>query len=134
MDALKKRNLWNPDKFSVFIDGGVRRAGDVLKAVALGVSRRFARTAIVLTPMSDVAFTGRPKLSVSWFDWSYRAIASTCPQCSERSLNCSLCSGIGRPFIYAYSAYGHEGTIKAIQVLKDEMEMNMRLIVSSLCV
>lgn len=38
VDALKERNLWNPDKFSVFIDGGVRRAGDVLKAVALGVS------------------------------------------------------------------------------------------------
>lgn len=37
VDALKKRNLWS-DRFSVFIDGGVRRAGDVLKAVALGVS------------------------------------------------------------------------------------------------
>jgi len=75
VDALKKRNLWS-DKFSVFIDGGVRRAGDVLKAIAIGA----------------------------------KAV------------------GIGRPFIYAYSAYGYEGTVKAIQVLKDEMEMNMRLI------
>jgi len=72
---LKKRNLWG-DHFEVYIDGGVRRAGDVLKAVALGA----------------------------------RGV------------------GIGRPFLYAYSAYGHEGVSHAIQILKDEMEMNMRLI------
>lgn len=28
----------------------------------------------------------------------------------------------------AYSAYGSEGVVRAIQILKDEMEMNMRLI------
>lgn len=43
VDALKKRNLWS-DKFSVFIDGGVRRAGDVLKAIAIGVSPPHLRT------------------------------------------------------------------------------------------
>ena len=32
---LKKRNLWS-DKFEVYIDGGVMRAGDVMKAIALG--------------------------------------------------------------------------------------------------
>lgn len=32
---LKKRNLWS-DQFEVYIDGGVRRAGDVMKAIALG--------------------------------------------------------------------------------------------------
>jgi L-lactate dehydrogenase (cytochrome) len=35
VDALKERNLWGPH-FEVYIDGGVRRASDVLKAVALG--------------------------------------------------------------------------------------------------
>ncbi|GAA5844598.1 hypothetical protein JCM3766R1_002676 [Sporobolomyces carnicolor] len=75
MRELRKRNLLK-NGFEVYIDGGVRRAGDVLKAVALGA------TAV----------------------------------------------GIGRPFLYAYSAYGHEGVVRAIQILKDEMEMNMRLI------
>ncbi len=90
----KKRNLTFPnEKFQLFIDGGVRRATDVLKAVALGA------TAV----------------------------------------------GIGRPFIYAYSAYGQEGVDKALQILhvsvslhgrrkgysileQDEFEMNLRLL------
>ena len=36
--------------------------------------------------------------------------------------------GIGRPFLYAYSAYGAEGTLAAINILKAEMEMAMRLL------
>ena len=36
--------------------------------------------------------------------------------------------GIGRPFLYAMSAYGLPGVDRACQFLKDEMEMNMRLI------
>jgi len=75
VDALKKRNLWGPH-FEVYIDGGVRRAGDVLKAVALGAKG----------------------------------------------------VGLGRPFLYAYSAYGSEGVVRAIQILKDELLMNMRLL------
>lgn len=75
MRELRKRNLLK-NGFEVYIDGGVRRAGDILKAVALGA----------------------------------KAV------------------GIGRPFLYAYSAYGSEGVVRAIQILKDEMEMNMRLI------
>lgn len=35
MDELNKRGL-NTPKFEVYIDGGVRRAGDVLKAICLG--------------------------------------------------------------------------------------------------
>ena len=70
MHELRKRNLLK-NGFEVYIDGGVRRAGDVLKAVALGA----------------------------------KAV------------------GIGRPFLYAYSAYGSEGVVRAIQILKDEMEM-----------
>lgn len=73
--ALKARNLWRPT-FEVFIDGGIRRASDVLKAVAMGA----------------------------------KAV------------------GIGRPFLYAYSAYGSDGVVHAINLLKAEMEMNMRLI------
>jgi len=63
-------------RFEVMIDGGVRRATDVLKAVALGA------TAV----------------------------------------------GIGRPMIYAMSTYGEDGISKLLEILKDEFEMNMRLI------
>ncbi|KAJ4483149.1 FMN-dependent dehydrogenase-domain-containing protein [Lentinula lateritia] len=72
-----KRGLTFPnEKFQLFVDGGVRRATDVLKAVALGA------TAV----------------------------------------------GIGRPFLYAYSAYGPDGVDRALQILHDEFEMNMRLL------
>ncbi|PWN97576.1 putative CYB2-L-lactate dehydrogenase [Tilletiopsis washingtonensis] len=76
VEALKQRGLFPNPMFQIFVDGGVRRASDVLKAVAMG--------------------------------------ATAC--------------GIGRPFLYAYSAYGPEGVQRAIQLLKAEMEMNMRLI------
>ncbi|KZT72246.1 hypothetical protein DAEQUDRAFT_809145 [Daedalea quercina L-15889] len=72
-----RRGLTFPnEKFQLFVDGGVRRATDVLKAVALGA------TAV----------------------------------------------GIGRPFLYAFSAYGQEGVERALQILHDEFEMNMRLL------
>ena len=29
--------------------------------------------------------------------------------------------------LYAYSVYGAQGVVRAIQILKDELEMNMRL-------
>lgn len=73
----EKRGLKFPnEKFQLFVDGGVRRATDVLKAVALGA------TAV----------------------------------------------GVGRPFLYAFSAYGQDGVNKALQILHDEFEMNMRLL------
>jgi len=73
----EKRGLTLPsEKFQVFVDGGVRRATDVLKAVALGA------TAV----------------------------------------------GVGRPFLYAYSSYGLEGMEKALRILNDEFEMNLRLL------
>lgn len=75
VEELKKRKLWNPDEFEIYVDGGVRRSGDILKAICLGA----------------------------------KAV------------------GIGRPFLYAYSAYGVDGVERAIQILKDELEMNMRL-------
>ncbi|GJJ08613.1 hypothetical protein Clacol_002832 [Clathrus columnatus] len=64
------------ERFQIFVDGGVRRATDVLKAIALGA------TAV----------------------------------------------GIGRPFLYAFSAYGQEGVERALSILHDEFEMDMRLI------
>ncbi|KAG6840759.1 hypothetical protein C0991_004609, partial [Blastosporella zonata] len=78
VDKLReKRGLAFPnEKFQLFVDGGVRRATDVLKAIALGA------TAV----------------------------------------------GVGRPFLYAFSAYGPEGIDKALQILHDEFEMNMRLL------
>lgn len=71
---LKSRNLL--DKLEIYIDGGVRRASDIMKAVCLGAKG----------------------------------------------------VGLGRPFLYAMSTYGDEGVFKAIQILKDEMTMNMRLL------
>ncbi|KAF9012545.1 glyoxylate dehydrogenase [Cyathus striatus] len=74
--ALKQRGPWPNPNFSIFVDGGVRRASDVLKALALGASA----------------------------------------------------VGVGRGFLYAFSSYGQEGVEKAIQILRDEFEMNMRLL------
>ncbi|KAF4125261.1 L-lactate dehydrogenase (cytochrome), partial [Geosmithia morbida] len=74
MAALRERGL--EDRIEVFVDGGVRRATDILKCLCLGAKG----------------------------------------------------VGIGRPFLYAMSAYGQEGVERAFQLLKDEMEMNMRLI------
>ncbi|KAG0142076.1 hypothetical protein CROQUDRAFT_663022 [Cronartium quercuum f. sp. fusiforme G11] len=73
---LISRGLYDPSSFEIYLDGGVRRAGDIIKALCLGA----------------------------------KAV------------------GIGRPFLYAASAYGVEGVIRAIRILKDEMEMDMRLI------
>ncbi|CAJ2501937.1 Uu.00g047900.m01.CDS01 [Anthostomella pinea] len=70
------RNLRLDRKIEVFVDGGVRRATDIIKALCLGA----------------------------------RGV------------------GIGRPFLYAMSAYGDEGVDRAMQLLREEMEMNMRLI------
>jgi len=70
------RRLGLQDRIEVYIDGGVRRATDIIKAVCLGAKG----------------------------------------------------VGIGRPFLYAMSAYGLPGVDRAMQLLKDEFEMNMRLI------
>ncbi|KAK7208162.1 putative mitochondrial cytochrome b2 [Myxozyma melibiosi] len=74
MAALKQHDY--QDKIEVFIDGGVRRGTDIIKALCLGAKG----------------------------------------------------VGIGRPFLYAMSTYGETGVVRAIQLLKDELEMNMRLI------
>ena len=70
------RSMGLEDKIEIFIDGGVRRATDIIKALCLGAKG----------------------------------------------------VGIGRPFLYAMSTYGFDGVDRAMQLLKDEMEMNMRLI------
>lgn len=77
MPELRRHGLEN--KLEVFIDGGIRRASDIIKAICLGAKG----------------------------------------------------VGIGRPFLYAMSAYGLPGVDRAMQLLKDEMEMNMRLIGAS---
>ena len=74
MPVLRELGLEN--RLEVFIDGGIRRATDILKALCLGAKG----------------------------------------------------VGIGRPFLYAMSAYGFDGVDRAMQLLKDEMTMNMRLI------
>jgi L-lactate dehydrogenase (cytochrome) len=38
VDQLRKRGLFPNPKFQIFVDGGVRRATDVLKAIALGAT------------------------------------------------------------------------------------------------
>lgn len=70
------RRLGLQDHIEVYVDGGIRRATDIIKALCLGAKG----------------------------------------------------VGIGRPFLFAMSAYGLPGVDRAMQLLKDEMEMNMRLI------
>lgn len=36
--------------------------------------------------------------------------------------------GLGRPFLYAQSAWGTEGTVKACQIMEDEIKLTMRLL------
>jgi len=74
MPVLRERGWEN--RIEIFVDGGVRRATDIIKALCLGAKG----------------------------------------------------VGIGRPFLFAMSAYGLPGVDRAMQLLKDEMEMNMRLI------
>lgn len=70
------RRLGLQDRIEIYIDGGVRRGTDILKALCLGAKG----------------------------------------------------VGIGRPFLYAMSAYGLPGVDRAMCLLRDELEMNMRLI------
>merc|ERR550537_330482 len=72
-DALAEKGLQG--KMEVFVDGGIRRATDIFKCLALG--------------------------------------ANGC--------------GLGRPFLYGIGAYGQDGAEKVVDILKDEMEMCMRL-------
>ncbi|KAI2249099.1 hypothetical protein LOZ11_003699 [Ophidiomyces ophidiicola] len=74
MPALRARG-WEK-RIEVYIDGGIRRGTDIIKALCLGAKG----------------------------------------------------VGIGRPFLYAMSTYGVAGVERAIQLLKDELEMNMRLL------
>jgi L-lactate dehydrogenase (cytochrome) len=74
MPVLRERG-WD-SRIEIFVDGGIRRGTDIIKALCLGAKG----------------------------------------------------VGIGRPFLYAMSAYGLSGVDRAMQLLKDEMEMNMRLI------
>ncbi|EJD07962.1 glyoxylate dehydrogenase [Fomitiporia mediterranea MF3/22] len=76
IDELKKRQLWPNPNFHIFVDGGVRRSSDILKALALGASA----------------------------------------------------VGIGKGFLYSYCAYGQEGVEHAINILRDEMIMDMRML------
>ena len=77
MPVLREKG-WQ-DRIELYVDGGVRRATDIIKALCLGAKG----------------------------------------------------VGIGRPFLYAMSAYGLPGVDRAMQLLKDEMTMNMRLIGAS---
>ena len=38
VSELKQRKMWPVPNFEIMVDGGVRRASDVLKAVALGAT------------------------------------------------------------------------------------------------
>lgn len=92
MAELRKRDLLK-NGFEVYIDGGVRRAGDVIKAVALG---------------AKAVGLGRPLLCMS--SEIFKMISH------DGKLT-------GFFWTDAYCAYGKEGVVRAIQLLKDEMEM-----------
>ncbi|KAF7347723.1 hypothetical protein MVEN_01529500 [Mycena venus] len=77
MEVLYRLRKQRPDVFDkveVYIDGGVKRGTDVLKALCLGA------TAV----------------------------------------------GLGRPFLYAQSAYGEAGVVKIVQILEREIVTGMR--------
>ncbi|KAJ3116506.1 hypothetical protein HDU96_009492 [Phlyctochytrium bullatum] len=65
----------SPHRFEIYVDGGFRRATDIVKALALGA-------------------TG---------------------------------VGIGRPTLYAMSAYGQQGVERLLDIVRDELVMTMRL-------
>ena len=70
------RGLGWENRIEIYLDGGVRRGTDIIKALCLGA----------------------------------RGV------------------GLGRPFAYAMGAYGLPGVDRAMQILKDEMEADMRLL------
>lgn len=74
MPVLREKKL--DDKIEVYIDGGIRRGTDILKALCLGAKG----------------------------------------------------VGLGRPFLYANSTYGEEGVTRAIQMLKRELVLDMKLL------
>lgn len=74
MPILRERKL--DDKIEVYVDGGIRRGSDVVKALCLGAKG----------------------------------------------------VGLGRSFLYANSGYGEAGVKKAIQLLKNEVELTMKLL------
>lgn len=74
MAVLKEKKL--EDKIEIYVDGGVRRGTDVLKALCLGAKG----------------------------------------------------VGLGRPFLYANSTYGDQGVARAIQLLKEEIILDMKLL------
>ncbi|BFZ61783.1 hypothetical protein YB2330_002859 [Saitoella coloradoensis] len=73
---IRKHAPWVLEKIEVYLDGGVRRGTDIIKALCLGA----------------------------------RGVA------------------LGRPFLYALSAWGTEGVLRAIEILTEEMNIAMRLI------
>lgn len=76
LDRLRQQRPDVFDKLEVYIDGGVRRGTDVLKALCLGA----------------------------------KAV------------------GLGRPFLYAQSAYGEAGVVQAVRILQREIVLGMRLL------
>lgn len=74
MPVLKEKGL--ADKIEIYIDGGVRRGGDIIKCLALGAKG----------------------------------------------------VGLGRVFLYANACYGEAGVRKAIEMLKEEIRLDMRLL------
>lgn len=74
MPVLREKKLEN--KIEVYVDGGISRGSDVIKALCLGAKG----------------------------------------------------VGLGRSFLYANSAYGKKGVVKACQLLKDEIARDMKLL------
>lgn len=76
---LKQKGKLDPN-FNIFVDGGVRRGTDILKALAIG------------------------------------------------GKDCKVAVGLGRPFLYANTGYGEKGVRKAIQILREELKADMRML------
>ena len=116
---------------------GVQRVEDVIRAIEAGVQGvvlsnhggrqlDFARSGIEI--LAEVMPVLRDR---NWQDRIEIYIDGGIRRSTDISK--ALCLGakgvgIGRPFLYAMSAYGLPGVDRAMQLLKDEMEMDMRLV------
>ena len=112
----EKRGLKFPnDKFQLFVDGGVRRATDVLKAIALGAT---AGAFFV----SHQFFSYADGISLAWVQWELAGrscMHSPLTAWTVWTRRCKSYTCVSRFFCQASCSS---------EIVQDEFEMNMRLL------
>ncbi|KNE93134.1 hypothetical protein PSTG_13523 [Puccinia striiformis f. sp. tritici PST-78] len=96
VSELKSRKMYNLQEFAIFVDGGICRSSNIIKALCCGASALMGATIYSDRQLQPLVRHPDPRTAqTSWSKQSVHAV--------------------------------HHGVVKAIQILKDEMEMNMRL-------